>query len=213
MLLNFDRLVLRHNMTFKGVLHIGGHTGEEHDVYLKYNIPRICYFEPVKANFDRLFNRVRGCKAAEVVCANVALGNVNDWIDINVSSNDGASSSILQPELHLTQYPDIKFSRTERVQICRLDQYSPVDTSLYNFINMDVQGYELEVLKGATQTLGNIDYIMTEVNRDAVYKGCVQIDELDSFLANYGFERFETDWAGGTWGDAFYKKVGVVNGY
>ena len=47
---------------------------------------------------------------------------------------------------------------------------------------------------------------MTEVNRDVVYKGCPMVEELDEYLKVYGFERFETFWAGGTWGDAFYIK-------
>jgi hypothetical protein len=47
---------------------------------------------------------------------------------------------------------------------------------------------------------------MTEVNNDEVYKNCVKVDELDKFLSDYGFERVETTWDGGTWGDAFYIK-------
>ena len=79
-------------------------------------------------------------------------------------------------------------------------------TSQCNFINIDVQGYELEVFKGATNTLKHIDYIMSEVNTDEVYEGCVLIDELDEFLVTFGFNRVETNMAGGLWGDAFYIK-------
>ena len=77
----------------------------------------------------------------------------------------------------------------------------------YNMINIDVQGYELEVFKGATKTLENIDYIITEVNRDVVYHQCAFIDDLDDYLKQFGFARVETDWAGHTWGDAFYVKI------
>jgi hypothetical protein len=71
---------------------------------------------------------------------------------------------------------------------------------------MDVQGYELEVLKGGQEILNNIDYIITEVNRKELYKACVLVDELDSFLENYNMIRVETDWVGDSWGDAFYIK-------
>jgi hypothetical protein len=47
---------------------------------------------------------------------------------------------------------------------------------------------------------------MTEVNRAELYKGCARIEDLDMFLSQYGFERVETTWDGGTWGDAFYVK-------
>jgi hypothetical protein len=75
-----------------------------------------------------------------------------------------------------------------------------------NFINIDVQGYELEVFKGSENLLNSIDYIITEVNRDEVYENCVRIESLDEFLSKYGFIRVETDWAGHTWGDALYIK-------
>ena len=69
---------------------------------------------------------------------------------------------------------------------------------------MDVQGYELEVLKGGIKTLENIDYVYCEVNRDEVYENNALIQEIDEFLSSYDLVRVETDWMGGTWGDAFY---------
>jgi hypothetical protein len=76
-----------------------------------------------------------------------------------------------------------------------------------NVLMMDVQGYELEVLKGARETLGSIDHVFTEINRAELYEGCPMAEDLDLFLAGFGFFRAETDWAGGTWGDAYYRKT------
>jgi len=124
------------------------------------------------------------------------------------TANLGQSSSILKPALHLTQYPHIKFNDTIDVDITTLDNFMNglENNTKYNMINIDVQGYELEVFKGAVKTLENIDYIITEVNRDVVYHQCVFIDDLDSFLSDFGFVRVETSWAGHTWGDALYIK-------
>jgi hypothetical protein len=91
------------------------------------------------------------------------------------------------------------------VNITKLDTFIE-DRGKYNFINIDVQGYELEVFKGGSEYLNHIDYVMTEVNRDEVYKGCPRIEELDEYLGTYGFERVESTWDGGTWGDALYVK-------
>ena len=76
---------------------------------------------------------------------------------------------------------------------------------------------EYEVLKGSKNVLKNIDYIMTEVNKDEVYKDCAKIEQLDEFLSEFGFKRVETFWAPAhpmgnlsvkeTWGDAFYIKT------
>jgi hypothetical protein len=74
-------------------------------------------------------------------------------------------------------------------------------------INIDVQGYELEVFKGGAKTLEGIDYIMSEINRDEVYEDCAHIEELKEFLLPYGFELVESVWAGGQWGDGFFIKT------
>jgi hypothetical protein len=73
-------------------------------------------------------------------------------------------------------------------------------------INIDVQGYELEVFKGAEKTLEHIDYIISEINRDDVYKNCAKINELQFFLSRFGFKLVEENWLGGIWGDGFFIK-------
>jgi O-methyltransferase involved in polyketide biosynthesis len=98
--------------------------------------------------------------------------------------------------------PWIEFTGKEGVSVCRLDDVGLPDN--YNIIYMDVQGYELEVLRGASKRLRAIDAIFTEVNRDEVFEGCAKIEEIDSFLAGHGFRRVETDWHGGQFGDALY---------
>jgi hypothetical protein len=71
---------------------------------------------------------------------------------------------------------------------------------------MDVQGYELRVLKGGTKTLNNILALGTEVNIIELYEGCVLMDELDNFLAKLNFSRVETNINEFGWGDALYIK-------
>ena len=133
------------------------------------------------------------------------MGNSNGNITMNLSSNGLESSSILKPKLHLELYPDITFDNTEEVEIKKLDDYN---YSNYNFMNMDVQGYELEVLKGAVKTLNQIDYVYCEVNRGEVYENNAMIGEIDEYLGKYKFERVETHWPEEwfQWGDAVYIK-------
>ncbi len=202
MLLDFNSLKQKHNMDIKGVIHIGGHHGQEFKTYVENNISNVMFFEPVPTTFKILKENI-GDKA---ILHNVALGNENKKIEMYIeTANQGQSSSILEPGIHTRQYPHITFDNKLEVDMVRLDDFIEESTT-YNFINIDVQGYELEVMKGAINTLKNVDYIMSEVNRDEVYINCSKVEELDSFLSNFGFNRVETTWDGLTWGDALYVK-------
>ena len=202
MLLDFNNIYEKYNLNVKGVIHIGAHHGQEDYFYQNKKINNIMYFEPLSDNFRILESNVPKNR----VLHNLALGNEEKNISMYVERvNRGMSSSILKPQLHLTQYPHIVFNEVEEVRMTKLDNVD-FNRNDYNFINIDVQGYELEVFKGGYNFLNSIDYIMSEVNREELYKDCARIEQLDEFLSNYGFERVETYWAGGSWGDAFYIK-------
>jgi len=202
MLLNLDSLKEKYDLKIKGVLHIGAHIGQEFQTYERLGIKNVMFFEPIKNTFNRLKENV-GDKA---ILINTALGNKEGEVEMFTETiNEGQSSSVLEPDYHLVQHPSIQFDGKETVKMTKLDKFIE-HKEKFNFINIDVQGYELEVFKGGLEYLNTIDYVMTEVNRAELYKGCAKIEELDSYLGSYGFNRVETTWAGGTWGDAFYIK-------
>jgi FkbM family methyltransferase len=188
-------------MNISGVIHIGAHYGEEVPNYVNLGIDDIVLFEPLKNNFEVLKNNVSGLNA-NIVGNRVALGNKNQNVNMLLSSNNLESSSVLKPKIHLDLHPDVIFSGQELVEMKKLDDFLFKN---YNFINMDVQGYEMEVLKGAEKTLENIDYLYCEVNRNEVYEGNAYIEEIDNYLSNYNMRRVETSWwYDGPWGDALY---------
>ena len=187
-------------MNIKGIIHIGAHYGEEISEYIDNGIQDIILFEPLVENFDILSKKVKTLNA-NIEGHQVALGSKKGDATMYVSDNEKQSSSVLKPKVHLTHHPHVKFPSTEDVEVHLLDDYNSKD---YNFINMDVQGYELEVLKGGTKTLEHVDYVYCEVNRDEVYENNAYVEELDEFLSEYNMKRVETDWAGDIWGDALY---------
>jgi len=207
MLLDYNLLVRKYSMKVRGVLHIGAHHGEEHGIYRSHGISEIAYFEPIMSNYEVLSARVTDGS----LLYNMALGAEEKEIEMYVETqNKGQSSSVLEPGLHLVQYPDIVFHMREKVQMRRLDDVVDNSSGKYNMINMDVQGYELEVLKGAVETLRNVDYIISEINREEVYKGCARIEQLQEFLQPFGFVLMDQSWAGVTWGDGFFIKKHLI---
>ena len=200
MLISFTNLKRKYNMNIKGIIHVGAHYGEEISEYIDNGIQDIILFEPLVENFDVLSKKVKTLNA-NIEGYQVALGSKKGDATMYVSDNEKQSSSVLKPKVHLTHHPHVKFPSTEEVEVHLLDDYNSKD---YNFINMDVQGYELEVLKGGTKTLEHVDYVYCEVNRDEVYENNAYVEELDEFLSGYNMKRVETDWAGDIWGDALY---------
>ena len=55
------------------------------------------------------------------------------------------SSSILEPKEHLLHHKQVTFEGSEEIELKRFD-----DLNIQNvdYLNIDVQGFELEVLKG-----------------------------------------------------------------
>ena len=209
MLISFTNLFDKYKMNIKGIVHIGAHYGEEIQEYVDNGIQKITVFEPLSKNFDVLANRMENVNA-DIQGHQVALGSKKVTAKMFVSSGDGQSSSILKPKQHLELHPDVSFSGTEEVEVYLIDEYDVGDS---NVINIDVQGYELEVFKGGKKTLEKIDYIYCEVNRDEVYEGNAMVEDMDEFLDAYGFERVETKWPETyyTWGDALYIKKEKTN--
>jgi len=60
-----------------------------------------------------------------------------------------------------------------------------------DFLKLDVQGYELEVLKGAGHVLASAEAVMMEVNLIAVYEGAPLADEVVAFMAARGFRVYD----------------------
>ena len=202
MLISFTNLNRKYNMDIKGIIHVGAHYGEEIQEYVDNGIQNITVFEPLSMNFNILQERLSNINA-NIEGHQVALGSQEKKAIMYLSDNESQSSSILKPKVHLTHHPHVHFKGTEEVEVMLLDNFNIGNA---NFINMDVQGYELEVLKGGLETLKQIDYVYCEVNRDEVYENNAYVQEIDEFLSDYDMLRVETDWAGEIWGDALYIK-------
>jgi len=203
MLISLSEMITKYNMNIRGIIHIGAHYGEEVPEYIKNGISEVHLFEPLSESYKILVNNLQDLKI-NWVTYNTALGSKNERVTMFVSDNERQSSSILSPKDHLTHHPNVRFPTTEEILVTTLDSQKIKNC---NFINMDVQGYELEVLRGATKTLEHVDYVYCEVNRAEVYENNAFVEEIDEFLSQYNMIRVETDWAGEIWGDALYVRT------
>lgn len=207
MLLNFPSLVKKYSIKADGCIHVGCHYAQEHPDYVAAGIKRFVYIEPCAATFNVLKNKFSAHHHIQLF--NVACGEVEcEQVMYTGSQNEGQSNSLLKMQKHLQIHPGITLPNTELVTVKRLDSLGLAHKG-YQLLVMDCQGFEGRVLKGATETLKQMNYIYTEVNRDEVYHGCTLVDEMDNLL--HEFDRVETgQWVGGMWSDALYIRRNTI---
>ena len=188
----------------KGIIHVGGHFGQEIPFYLDQITKNVVVYEPLETCFKQLFDKY----GYIVDCRKKAVGNINGDIVLNVeTANYGQSSSVLKPKKHLEQYPEITFDNNEKCKIVKLDS-DIQNPDEFEVLVVDVQGYELEVFKGSINLLdGCLKYIICEVNNEEMYENCAMVSDLDSYLKDFKFERILTTWEGNSWGNALYAKL------
>lgn len=207
MLLSFPSLVSKYSIKAHGAIHCGAHHAQEHADYVAAGIKRFVYIEPCAAAFNVLKNKFAAHHHIQLF--NVACGEVEcEQVMYTGSQNEGQSNSLLKMQKHLQIHPGITLPNTELVTVKRLDSLGLAHKG-YQLLVLDVQGFEGRVLKGAIETLKQINFVYTELSRDAVYENCTMVDEMDQLLGD--FERVETgDWVGGMWTDGFYIRKSML---
>ena len=167
------------------VLDIGANVGQ-FGIDLRRNgyTGQIYSFEPVSEFFSSLQKTAKSDGKWQAF--QIGLGAQEGLIDINISGNDGLSSSILpMADLHITSFPSSGYIATEKIRLSTLDNelaslgLNP--TSI--FLKIDVQGYEAQVLLGANKSIGRIPFCYLESSLNALYDGELQFLELLNKLA------------------------------
>ena len=201
-MLNLEILNLKFDLKIKNIAHIGAHNGKELKVYKKlFPNSQIHLFEPNKSSFQKLKNNFKN--ESNVYLYNIALGNENQKKILITSKEFPNTSSLLEPKLHRKYYPEINFDNKETVTLKKFDS---LHINNINFMSIDTQGFELEVLKGATENLTHVDYLIVEINRKPLYKDSPLEKDIDKFLKLHNFIRVVTSYWGNecVWGDGFY---------
>ena len=208
MLINFNDLFLSKKVN--GIIHVGAHELEELSSYLKRNISRVIWIEANPEKYDLINRKIKNFE--NMVLGKFAAGSNHSIRELNLANN-GLSSSLLELGTHLNNYPEVKYNSIIEVEIKKVDEWIDENFNnkyLYNFINIDIQGFELEALKGMSNQLRIAEYVYLEVNFEQVYKKCPELQDIDKILKKFGFSRVALRATNAGWGDAFYSKNNIL---
>jgi len=178
------------NLDFDILIDVGANKGQFSKLVQIVNSNCIIYaFEPVSRAYQVLKTF---CHNENFHSFNHAVGSKTDEKNIIVSRSHD-NSSFLAPTSKQDKLSGgkSKFKYLEKSTIKMLDELN-INKSNNCLLKIDVQGYELEVLKGAHKTLKSIKYLIIEVSRHRLYEGQSIEDEVIGYLEERNFTKLHS---------------------
>lgn len=192
----------------QAILHCGAHLADELQEYTDCGIEKVFWVEPNPDLHKEVLKKVGWLNCSSCALAAQAGQKVPFHRIYSHDFSNRGCSSLLEPTKMLDN-PHLSYIDTVSVITTTIDYLNRIFGS-YDCLVMDIQGYELEALKGATESLDKtIKYIVTEFTEVSMYRGDCLLSDLDEFLDHFGFKRFHKEYATNelSWGDSIYCKV------
>lgn len=149
-------------------------------------------FEPVPSAAVEVRRKV-AMFGDRVHCHQLALGAGEAVMEMYLSGDGSAgacqSSSLLPPtSAQMLEFPAIPFRTTEQVDVTSLDVWATQrGVASVDFMWLDMQGYELVALTGATRLLPNVSAVHMEVCNVELYEGAPLYPAVKRAMADWGF--------------------------
>lgn len=143
-------------------------------------------FEPTPKPLRRL--RAWAAGERRLTLHTLALGTATGEVLMHLSLSDDNSSLKHPTDRQLAEHPSTPMVGSMMVPLARLDMVlSPADLPRPCLLKIDVQGHELEVLRGCGALLDHIDHVLVECSYVELYKDQALGDQLAAHLTDRGF--------------------------
>ena len=148
---------------------------------------RTVSYEPLSTAFAALSKNA--AKDPQWQVFNLALGATKASAPIHIAGNSQSSSLLPMLETHRSAAPESAYVGDEMVDIVPLDDAleGVVSDSDRLCLKLDCQGYEGQVLEGATKTLERTVMVVMELSLVDLYEGAMRFDEAVPRMREAGF--------------------------
>lgn len=182
-----EHLALLASLKIDGILDVGANRGQ-FSLACRLAQPHvpIAAFEPIPAE-AAMFRKVHGTQS-QVILIETALGQSKGDATMHLSKSADSSSLLPIGKKQIELFGNTVEVGTIKVQVHRLDDFADYWTGrTRQLLKLDVQGYELNVLRGAAEALKSCVYVYAECSEVALYDGQALRVDVQAFLAQHGF--------------------------
>ncbi len=150
---------------------------------------KIVSFEPLPVAHEKLVARAKPYKSRWAVFDRCALSCTDGHADFFISANSVSSSLKEMHESHVMAAPNSRTEAVIKVKTCMLDSISECLSGHDSvFLKLDVQGGEMDVLRGAVESLSSkIVGVQVELSLVPLYGNQSLHAEIVEFFADLGF--------------------------
>jgi len=152
-------------------------------------------FEPDTVESQRLREHYRERPWVRIVPH--ALGAAPGGATLHITREPACSSLYPPIDEVVDRHPRLEPQRevkSEAIDLITLDGWCAENAfENVDFIKLDTQGSELDILRGAQQTLESVSIVQTEVEFNPMYEGQPLFGDIDRFLRDRGFVLWHFD--------------------
>lgn len=190
----FKRMKTINDCKISLVIDVGANTGQYASMLRAEGYTgKMLSFEPLDEAFSELSRRAASDQFWN--CEKLALGSVGGASSIHVAGNSFSSSFMQMSKRHQEAEPSSSYVGVQEVMVERLDalRYKLFQPDDIIYLKIDVQGFEMQVLRGTSEMMRQVQALEVELSLVPLYKDQPLFYDVVEHVYSLGFELVSLD--------------------
>ena len=188
---------------FELFIDVGAHKGETINLFLRnFKIKKIISFEPSPITYEQLNIKIKkiklNFKKTDIIAENLGLGS--ETKKMNIKHMKETSSSTINDLNTNSLYFKRKFKllnffggnnlyKNLVIKVVKLSEYMKKhEINKIDFLKIDTEGYEFNVLKGLEKSIHKVNIIMLEHHYDNMISKSYKYSDISDFMKSINFK-------------------------